>query len=156
MARALSDDLAHALRANNLVQVYQPQFDSASHCIGAEALLRWNHGNLGAIYPPLIVKLAEENDLLPRLEEQIFKQSVEASEAARKATGKSLKMSVNVCPATLNEPGYLDFVKDTVAHANVDPSTICLEITEQMAFELNTHRGRARRAAWHRNTPGHR
>ncbi len=47
---------------------YQPQFDNMGHCIGAEALLRWDHRRFGMIYPPLAVHLAKEGGhLLSRI-----------------------------------------------------------------------------------------
>ena len=47
---------------------YQPQYDNTGRCIGAEALLRWDHNRFGIVYPPLAVRLAKENAALIGIE----------------------------------------------------------------------------------------
>ena len=60
MARILADELVEAIRRKELFLVYQPQVNRDGRCIGAEALIRWEHPEFGFIYPPLIIQLAKE------------------------------------------------------------------------------------------------
>ena len=55
--------------------------DGGGKCIGAEALLRWNHPDYGFIYPPLIIYLAKEGKILPELEREIFDMAIKAIRA---------------------------------------------------------------------------
>ena len=57
-SRMLLDDLKLAIENDKLYLLYQPQVNENGRCIGAEALLRWNHPLYGFIYPPLIIYLA--------------------------------------------------------------------------------------------------
>lgn len=65
ISRMLLLDLKHAIKNKELYMLYQPQVYSDGICIGAEALLRWNHRLYGMIYPPLIIYLAEAGKVLP-------------------------------------------------------------------------------------------
>lgn len=55
IARILASELEDAVKKQELYLVYQPQVDRDENCIGAEALLRWEHAEFGFIYPPLII-----------------------------------------------------------------------------------------------------
>ncbi|QTX31797.1 PTS transporter subunit EIIC [Aminithiophilus ramosus] len=52
VAKRLASDLNRALERHELALHYQPQYDDRGRCVGSEALLRWNHGFFGKIYPP--------------------------------------------------------------------------------------------------------
>ena len=52
---------------NPLLIKYQPQFDNHGTCIGAEALLRWEHKMFGGIYPPLAIKIAGESGMTTKV-----------------------------------------------------------------------------------------
>ena len=63
VARVLAADLKEAVKNKKLFLLYQPQVDREGKCIGGEAMLRWKHPIAGAIYPPLIIRLAKEENL---------------------------------------------------------------------------------------------
>jgi Phosphotransferase system cellobiose-specific component IIC len=74
LAKLLVTDLQYSLYSssvdassddaeNPLVIKYQPQFDNKGKCIGAEALLRWEHARYGSLYPPLVIRLAKESGI---------------------------------------------------------------------------------------------
>jgi len=71
--------------------------------IGAEALLRWNHSICGMIYPPLIIKLADETDLLLELENKIFDMVSYDIKNTFSKIDKYLKICINVSASTLKD-----------------------------------------------------
>lgn len=124
-----------SLDKNSLLMKYQPQFDNKGKCIGAEALLRWNHSKYGIVYPPLVVHLAKESENLYELETAIIRKSVEDSIEIKKIFGESLKMSVNITVSTLNDKRILPFLRELSQKYPFKQGSVCIEITEETALE---------------------
>lgn len=101
ISRMLVDDLKVAIEQDKLYMLYQPQVDISGRCIGGEALLRWNHPLYGMIFPPLIVYLAKEGDLLPALEQKIFDIAGAAIKKTSEEYGDDFKISVNITAKSL-------------------------------------------------------
>lgn len=130
MSRMLRHDLRSAIEKDELYLLFQPQVDSDGKCIGAEALLRWEHPLYGFIYPPLIIYLAKEGGLLESLEKRIITKTVSAIADVDKECGPDFKISMNLTAKSLlwNIEDYID---STLKTYNVSPSQLWIEITEQ-------------------------
>ena len=72
VARHLAEDLQTQLIDRRPNMYYQPQYNRKGECIGAEALLRWEHSIYGMVYAPLVIQVAEESNKLVELEKNIF------------------------------------------------------------------------------------
>ncbi len=116
---------------------YQPQYHYDGHCIGVEALLRWRHETYGVIYPPLIIKLAEEGGFLADLEEAIWTRALEERPAVLRRFGQDVKISINVTGTTVITPRFLQFCRQLNAKEPLEGKNLCLEITEQAALSFN-------------------
>ena len=150
LAKLLASDLGEAIKAsssdsgaaeNPLLMKYQPQFDNTGHCIGAEALLRWNHSRYGIIYPPLVIRLAKESDILYDLETYIFKRSVRDSESFRRCFDEKFKLSVNSTVTTLYDKRFEVFLQTLAEHYALKPGNICIEITEETELVTSEETG---------------
>ncbi len=152
LAKMLANDLQVSLAASSagspsdkiespLTMKYQPQFDNEGNCIGAEALLRWNHARYGIVYPPLVVHLAKEIGDLYKLETYIIESSVRDSEALRKCFGEKFKLSVNVTVTTLYDERFLRFIGELSGDYHLKPGNICLEITEETELVTSEETG---------------
>ncbi len=137
LARSMARELNQALSKNELLLYYQPQYSDAGSCIGIEALLRWPHPLYSMIYPPLVIQLARETGLLPKLEEYVLRLAVSDSEGIRALTGYDKEISVNVSSATMQTAEYRSVLKELVDEQLVKNGEICLEITEQTAMLSN-------------------
>lgn len=124
-----------ALNESSLLMKYQPQFDNHGACIGAEALLRWNHSKYGIVYPPLVVHIAKERGLLYELETAIFEKSMQDSVALRKKFGERFKLSINITVSTLNDKRILPFLREISQKYQFKPGALCIEITEETVLE---------------------
>ena len=137
LAKTLVNDLQHALRKKEIEMYYQPQYDSDNHCIGAEALLRWHHPVFGMMYPPLVIKLAEEAEILYDLEKYVFTTVAESLDTIRNELEGDCKVSVNVSGYTLSNSSFTGFLKDLVEKYKIEPGSICIEVNEQTALWMD-------------------
>ncbi|NYE60797.1 EAL domain-containing protein (putative c-di-GMP-specific phosphodiesterase class I)/GGDEF domain-containing protein [Duganella sp. 1224] len=124
--------LAGALQAEDqLSLVYQPRVDLDGRPRGAEALLRWRDPRHGDISPAEFVPLAEETALIGALTRWVLHHAL-AQLARWRAAGVTLKLSINVSAADLEEPGFAGCVATLLARHGVPPAAIELEFTESM------------------------
>lgn len=130
ICRMLRHDLKRAIENNELFMLYQPQVDNNGICIGAEALLRWNHPLYGFIYPPLIIYLAKEGGLLEDMERKIIEMSVSAINDIRHECQSEFKISINLTAKSLLWD-IEDYIDEKLEEYKVDPSYLWIEITEQ-------------------------
>lgn len=101
ISRMLLQDLKTALKNDELYLLYQPQIDAEGQCLGAEALLRWQHPLYGFIYPPLILYLAKEGDILSELEGKVFDKAAAAIKKTSEEYDGKFKISVNITGRSL-------------------------------------------------------
>ncbi|MCR5279529.1 MAG: EAL domain-containing protein [Lachnospiraceae bacterium] len=126
------DDYDSAKHADSpLLMKYQPQFDNTGQCIGAEALLRWNHKRYGFLYPPLVVHLAKESGNLYKLETYIIEKSIKDSASFRKCYGDGFKLSVNTTVTTLFDENFVPFLESLAKKYDLKEGNVCVEITEE-------------------------
>lgn len=137
IAKNLSADLEKAIEKDELTIYYQPQFNNKSECTGVEALLRWNHKIFGFIYPPLIIKIAQEISIVQSLERHIFKKVLSDVPKINDILGKEIKISVNVSANTIHLPDFELFLKNIAATPGFKQNQVCIEVTEQAALIVN-------------------
>jgi lactose/cellobiose-specific phosphotransferase system IIC component len=137
VARGLADDLVFQMRTGLPVMYYQPQFDADGECIGAEALLRWKHSLYGMVYPPLIVKLAEESDKLLALEKSVFQAVFHDMERLYSVFGENAKISVNATGGTIQSDDFEQFLQQLKEEYPAYCRNVVIEITEQAALQIN-------------------
>ena len=142
LAKMLVTDLQGSLHASSvdgnfddvespLLIKYQPQFDNRGRCIGAEALLRYDHVRYGIIYPPLVIRLSKESGDLYDLETYIIERAVRDAESFRKVFGKEFKLSVNATVSTLYDKRFVPFLEEIARRYQLRTGNICIEITEE-------------------------
>ena len=130
MARSFGDAPSDNVE-NPLGMKYQPQFDNTGKCIGAEALLRWEHKLYGTVYPPLVIRIAKESGDLYELETRIIERSVRDSESFRECFGEEFKLSVNITVPTLYDKRTVPFLQSIADQYRLRTGNICIEITEE-------------------------
>lgn len=134
IARSLTADLEYDLTHKNIELYYQPIVDDSDHVACVEALLRWQHKSYGFIYPPLVIALAEEAQLIGRLGDWIFDSACRDMDAMKKAGIDKMTVCVNVSTAQLEGEHVLDTLSSTLDKYHLDPSVIEIEITEHLAL----------------------
>ncbi|GAC1420166.1 MAG: hypothetical protein NVSMB6_21970 [Burkholderiaceae bacterium] len=132
----LKSDLRQALVHGELFMHYQPQVDILTNTIiGVEALIRWNHPELGMIPPNQFIPYAEETGLIIAIGEWVLKTACLQNRAWRDAGLPAIKIAVNLSAYQLAHPALVGRVCSIVNEAGVDPATVELEITEGLLIE---------------------
>ena len=139
--KASRADMSVAIAQNPLHIKYQPQFDNTGKCIGAEALLRWEHSVYGTMYPPLVIELAKESGDLFDLETYIIEKAIRDSESMREAYGEAFKLSVNTTVSTLYDKRYVPFLQTMADEHRLRRGNICIEITEESELVISQRTG---------------
>lgn len=134
----LENDLRDALLSGRGLAVhFQPQIDARGNVVGAEALFRWTHGDLGKIAALEAISIAEECGLIEPLGEYVM---CEAARFARR--WPELSVAVNVSPAQFSKAGNLpENLREIVEREAVQPGQIEVEITEQLFMQEHTRCG---------------
>ncbi|MEK8047444.1 EAL domain-containing protein [Ideonella margarita] len=130
LSRALVADFRRHLGQNRLTVVYQPQHDIDGQLIGAEALLRWDHPLCGPVPPDVIVRLAEECDLIHQLGASVLEQACADLAAWRRHSSLRFPISVNMSPVQLEDPAWVGIVLASLAKHGLALGDLELEITE--------------------------
>jgi diguanylate cyclase (GGDEF)-like protein len=132
---ALEQDLQRALARGELDVVYQPIVDPRSgRAIACEALLRWNHPELGPIAPDVFIPIAEATGLISSIGSWVLmKACVEATHWS-----PDIKVSVNLSPVQFRHGReVVDRVAAALAESGLSPSRLDLEITESVFIDDN-------------------
>lgn len=127
--------LRRALERHEFNVVYQPKLSIAKNRItGAEALLRWNSPELGAIPPTVFIPLAEEVGLINEIGEFVLTNACAVLRRFREAGLSGLSMAVNLSAAQLERPELTLRMCQILAEHDIVPSQIELELTESMVM----------------------
>jgi diguanylate cyclase len=126
----LEAPLREAIRANRLELHYQPQVDCQSgRCNSAEALLRWNAPDVGAVSPATVIRIAEASGAISALTNWVMNAAFrQQSEWARQ--GVSVGISLNLSPVNLSDPELPDAIQQALGTWDTAPETVTFEITE--------------------------
>ncbi len=127
----LIGDFDSALRdGGQLSLVFQPRVDLASGaCVAVEALLRWEHPELGAISPAEFVPIIEQTSLGGAMTKWVFGAAL-AQLAAWRTAGIAMRLSINVSASNLEHPGFAQQVQLQTLQHRVQPDWVELEVTE--------------------------
>jgi diguanylate cyclase (GGDEF)-like protein len=129
---SLENALRRALDREEFELHYQPQVDSASGAIlGAEALIRWQHPDLGMVPPTDFIPLAEESGLIVPIGAWVLETA--CAELRRWMTaGSPVRVAVNLSARQFRQQDLVSLVQATIAASGVDAALLELEITESV------------------------
>jgi len=130
--------LRKALDTNQFNMVYQPQFElETGTIIGVEALIRWEHPELGPISPVEFIPIAEETGLIIQIGKWILQQVCKDHNQWKQHGHGSIKMAVNISVRQMQAQEFVSSVKQVLEEYNVDPNMFELEITESIMQNIN-------------------
>lgn len=133
----LETELELAIKNNDLVLHFQPQIDlHTNQIVGMEALLRWNHPQLGLISPENFIPLAEEMGLMVNLGEWVLYHACKQMKEWHDQGLTALKLSINLSPQEFLKQRFVDKVKQVLHETGLTPHSLELEITESMTMDV--------------------
>lgn len=131
----LESALRRALERDQFSLHYQPKVDMLSGQItGVEALLRWNHPELGIVSPGQFIPLAEETGLIVPIGRWVLKEACAQNMAWQRRGLRPVTMAVNLSPRQFADPHLLHDVDEALLDSGMSPVLLQLEVTESMVM----------------------
>ena len=127
--------LRTAIEKEQLEVFYQAEVDLQGGAItGAEALVRWRDPARGLVSPAEFIPVAEETGLIVPLGSWVLREACRQA-AELRTFGWPIKMAVNLSTRQLAHPGLVPLVAETLDEMGLEPSALCLEITETVLMQ---------------------
>ncbi|WP_271009910.1 two-component system response regulator [Paucibacter sp. B51] len=137
----IEQGLRRARLGQELMLHWQPIVDMArQRVIGAEALMRWQHPELGAISPDRFIPVAEDIGLIEDFGRWALDQACRLG-VRWLASGRPLeRLAVNISARQLQRPGFVDLVAEALKRHGLPPACLELEITESTLQSVDSGR----------------
>lgn len=138
-ARELLDmesKLRRALDQEEFLLYYQPQVDlTTGMVVGTEALLRWQHPELGLVSPGKFIPVLEDIGMMVRVGEWVLKTACRQGKAWQRDGFPPLRMAVNISARQFGQQDLIGLVAGVLRETGLDPHCLELEITESLLMQ---------------------
>lgn len=132
----LANALRHALLRNELAVYYQPQLSIADgHVVGAEALLRWQHPEFGAISPAEFIPIAEGSGQILKIGEWVLRTAAKQLKDWMDSGLPPMTMAVNLSAVQFRQPNLPELVVGILDELELSHAYLELELTEAVAMD---------------------
>ncbi|MBP1941790.1 EAL and GGDEF domain-containing protein [Cytobacillus luteolus] len=127
----LETGLRKSIERDELVLLYQPQIDLLTgETTSFEALIRWNHPELGFISPGEFIPLAEETGLIIPIGEWVIEKVCKKLRDWKEAGYSDISIAVNLSPRQFQQPGLVNYIERNILTNKIDSNNLEFEITE--------------------------
>lgn len=131
----LENRLWLALEQNEFALYLQPQIDlQTGELIGAEALIRWLHPELGLVAPDRFIPVAEDTSLIQPLGDWVLRRGVEILQSWKGTELEHLRLAINLSARQCHVNTLLPLIDKLVADSGIAASALEMEITESAAM----------------------
>ncbi|MES7204579.1 GGDEF domain-containing phosphodiesterase, partial [Cutibacterium acnes] len=135
----LENHLRKALSQNQIMVYYQPLVNlSTGTVFGMEALVRWDHPQLGLISPQDFIPIAEETGVIIPIGDWVLRTAC-AHNKRWHDMGHKLSVAVNISMQQFQNPHFIKRIQETLEETGLDPEYLTLEITESVAMKNVTY-----------------
>ncbi|MBI5918259.1 MAG: EAL domain-containing protein [Nitrosomonadales bacterium] len=132
----LRNRLRQALQQHEFQLYYQPQVSmSTGRITGAEALLRWNHPELGLVPPARFIPLAEDSGMIVPIGEWVLREACRQAAEWKRAGVADLVVAVNLSAVQFTRGGLEQSVISALSDSGLDPTSLELELTESILIK---------------------
>ncbi|WP_395343550.1 putative bifunctional diguanylate cyclase/phosphodiesterase [Ningiella sp. W23] len=123
--------LSSAIDNNELRLYYQPILDtSIDQIFSFEALLRWEHHELGYVNPQEAISVAEDIGMIEKLENWVIKTALSDLKKLRRATSSNASMSINISALHIESDGLASYLQSQLREYALHSTDLIVEITE--------------------------
>jgi EAL domain-containing protein (putative c-di-GMP-specific phosphodiesterase class I) len=130
---ALENGLRLVLDKKELFLVYQPQMDIATGTIsGLEALLRWQHSELGLVPPDKFIRIAENSGLIVPIGEWVLRTACYQARKWQDEGLPAVSIAVNVSAVQFRQQGFCELIRTVLRETGLAPHYLELELTESL------------------------
>ena len=135
----LERSLRLALEKNELFLVYQPQMDiGTGRTIGLEALLRWQHPELGLVSPDKFIRIAENSGLIVPIGEWVLRTACSQARQWQDEGLLAVPVAVNVSAVQFRQEGFRELIGKVLEETSLASRYLELELTESLLLS-NAH-----------------
>ena len=134
----LLNDLRRALDTYEFDVYYQPKFDIQAEppvFVSAEALVRWNHPELGMVSPDEFIPLFERNGKIGDIDKYVWNMTARQIAKWRRQYNVTVPVSVNLSRVDIFDPMLPDILDEILLYNDLDHRTLRLEVTESAYTE---------------------
>ena len=132
----LEHNLRKALKQKEFIVYYQPQVDLTANTItGAEALVRWQHPELGMISPAQFIPIAEETGLILPIGEWVLRTACVQAREWTQRFKMPVRMSVNLSARQFQQQDLVTTIDRSLKDARLEPGMLEIEITESLGMK---------------------
>jgi diguanylate cyclase (GGDEF)-like protein/PAS domain S-box-containing protein len=129
----LEHSLRGALEKQQLFLMYQPQVDIASGNItGMEALLRWQHPEMGLVPPDKFIRIAENSGLIMPIGEWVLRTACQQAKKWQEEGLPAVSIAVNVSAVQFRQEGFCNVIRKVLQDTGLAPQYLELELTESL------------------------
>ena len=132
----LETELRKAFVNDELLVYFQPQMNAQTNkLVGAEALVRWKHPELGLIYPDRFIPLAESTGMIVQLDRIVMKKALTQFKKWKDAGLNPGKLSMNLAIKQLEEKDFVKFIQNLLTEEECCYKNIEFEVTESQIMK---------------------
>ncbi|NNG23451.1 bifunctional diguanylate cyclase/phosphodiesterase [Telluria aromaticivorans] len=125
--------LRNALERNEFVLHYQPQVDlKTGKIVGMEALIRWQHPEMGMVPPIRFIGIAEETGLIVQIGAWVMRTACAQNKAWQDAGLGKLRVAVNLSARQFGAPDLIAGLESVLLDTMLDPDCLEIELTESL------------------------
>jgi len=130
---SLENSLRLALAREEFFLVYQPQMDMATGRVtGLEALLRWQHSELGLVPPDKFIRIAENSGLIVPIGEWVLRTACAQAQQWQEEGLPPVTVAVNVSAIQFRQEGFCGVIRNVLRDTGLAPQYLELELTESL------------------------
>ncbi|MGH7738957.1 MAG: EAL domain-containing protein [bacterium] len=132
----MENSLRRAMEKEEFVVHYQPQIDLATRrMVGVEALIRWQHPDLGLVFPSEFIGLAEDTGLIVPIGEWIMKKVCQQNKKWQDMGLPKVCISVNLSARQFQQRNLVTSIAKVISETGLDPQYVGFEVTESIAMK---------------------
>ena len=133
---AMESQLRRALERNELILYYQPKIrPSSGQIVGLEALIRWQHPELGLVPPNQFIPLAEETGLIVQIGDWVLREACLQNQRWQKEGLPPVHVAVNIASPHFRQGELMKSVAAALQGTGLAPTYLELEVTESMLMQ---------------------
>ncbi|WP_071394131.1 putative bifunctional diguanylate cyclase/phosphodiesterase [Bacillus tuaregi] len=131
----LENSLRQAIKENQFVLHFQPQIQvKKNQIMSMEALIRWNHPDLGLLMPGEFIPIAEESGLILQIGDWVLRTACEKMKQWLYHGNPPIRVAVNLAAGQFLQRNFVEKVRQILVDTSLDASYLELEITENMVM----------------------
>lgn len=132
----METNLRKAIEKKEFSVYYQPQVDiQTNEIVGAEALVRWKHPELGIISPAKFIPIAEEIGMINEIGDFVLNESCRQNKDWLDKGLNPVVISVNISSKQFKQKSFIELVQSALSHSRLPANYLDLEITESIVMK---------------------